>query len=566
MKSLNKRLDNLDDQLSPTEIVLRGLHEVAHLGSPREFAAHLKNSPKSDWPVNRITRQARQAAIESTRGKPQPTIEKTIKDWHRNVMFLWSLHLELTSRIFHELDGLTPVMDRLAMELRSRLLLDDHRFNATSAWRHACRDLPYPLDAETAAAVEAALEHQVEPWDNLRDPDAIEQSVLEETQNEDDHQHSEWDASDEEVAGIARRLERAIRRMVRSKTIEAGKLALLPTVPLPFLDCAPLLEGRWIDATILELAELGVILADRGYSMRGSGDAHPLAWEQFVRADAEGDVSPIGDASWNEARQAATDRVCAYRGKRRRFGGRDYVNLSLYQKWRATRRRARLEASTESGFVVRSWNAWGRRQHEPALAGVRVRPLERFVNADTWTVHDSASARRLQSARTNLLSHLGSSEMGEQSSAAPGALTDDVVASWRDSAGNALIQVDGLAAAMHNIRSTYFENHEIVYPEVAQNLDRFRTAIRKFFEVFDEHPDRHDPLPEGLTRRTLPAGGDAAPDRQCSVPQEVGERIAQTGAQIVRDLVRHARFQALVSIREQDAAEKMIDEDLDSLF
>ena len=58
--------------------------------------------------------------------------------------------------------------------------------------------------------------------------------------------------SDAEVNRLARRAERELRRLVRSNVVRAGRLVTLPAVPIPFLASAPLLEGAWIDVTVLQ--------------------------------------------------------------------------------------------------------------------------------------------------------------------------------------------------------------------------------------------------------------------------------------------------------------------------
>ena len=131
---------------------------------------------------------------------------------------------------------------------------------------------------------------------------------------------------------LARGVERELRGLVGSNVVRAGRLVTLPAVPIPFLASAPLLEGAWIDLTVLELAESGAILADRGCTLRGSGDVHLLASEEFVRTDAQAEQVPIDETTWREARKSASARVGRYRGGRRRFGGRTYVKLALYQR------------------------------------------------------------------------------------------------------------------------------------------------------------------------------------------------------------------------------------------
>ena len=81
--------------------------------------------------------------------------------------------------------------------------------------RGACRDLPYPLDTETAAAVEAALEHRIVSWNCLRDAETIEDWVL------DDPTADEY-ISDAALASTVRRVERRLKALVRSTVITRG--------------------------------------------------------------------------------------------------------------------------------------------------------------------------------------------------------------------------------------------------------------------------------------------------------------------------------------------------------
>ena len=79
----------------------------------------------------------------------------------------------------------------------------------------ASRDFPYPLDAQTAAAVGAAIAHQVESWSVLNDGDTIDEWVYQEL----GEQAPDGDL-DESAARISRRVERALRRLVRTEQVK----------------------------------------------------------------------------------------------------------------------------------------------------------------------------------------------------------------------------------------------------------------------------------------------------------------------------------------------------------
>ena len=255
--------------------------------------------------------------------------------------------------------------------------------------------------------MEAAIKHRAVSWNDLRDDRIIKDWVLDDPETD--------EISTDKQAAIVRGAEHELRSLVRPNLIRSGKLVSLPTSPLPFLKVAPLLDGRWVDTAILELAELGVILTDSGFTPGKSRDPHPVAWEEFVQTDSRGAPTPVDDAAWHKARRAAAVRIRAYRGRRRVIEGRDYVEFALYQRSRKHSLDNRLDASTESGFVVADWNDWVKNQGPAAaLAGIAVRPIDSRVDAEAWTVHHADRARRLQAARANLVGKLRPSELEER--------------------------------------------------------------------------------------------------------------------------------------------------------
>ena len=568
MSSFKKRVEDLDDSLSPTEIVLRWLQEVAGFPSADDYVASIKDRPSSAWPLHRLTQEAERAATASSKGLPRDTIDRKVREAVRDVVFFVHLHLKLSSRIYDELRVASPILALLVVDLNHRMREDARGSDAALAWMRACHELPYPLDLETAAAVEAALEHRVESWSLLREAETVEEWVLAMLPEDDDEvsadeEVSDGNGSDAEVNRLARGVERELRRLVGSNVVRAGRLVTLPAVPIPFFACAPLLEGAWIDLTVLELAESGAILADRGCGLRGSGDVHLLASEEFVRTDAQGEQVPIDETTWREARKSAGARVGRYRGGRRRFGGRTYVKFALYQRWRARALGSRLEASTETGFLAESWNDWVKNQGaEAALAGVPVEPLTPFVNRDTWTVHDADLARGLQTNRANLLANLRSSALSEKRTTA-GA---DAGVSWRDQATSLLVLIEGLASSVDTIRATYFRNHEILYPDLADYLVSCRNGVRTVLSLFEAERDGDDSWLLSFGSPPLQAEGDVAADEDDPDLKRIKARIARTGARTVKDLLLRARFEALVFIGEREAARAILDQELDALF
>ena len=58
---------------------------------------------------------------------------------------------------------------------------------------------------------------------------------------------------------------------------QEGIVVDLTTVPHAFLKEVPLVDGDWIDRYILELAEWGARLVEKGLFLEESHDNHPMA-------------------------------------------------------------------------------------------------------------------------------------------------------------------------------------------------------------------------------------------------------------------------------------------------
>ena len=144
MSSFKRRVDGLDDSLSPTEIVLRWLQEVAGFPSADDYVASIKDKPSSAWPLHRLTQEAERAATASSKGLPRDTIDRKVREAVRDVVFFFHLHLELNSRISDELRVASPSLALLAVDLNHRMREDARRSDAALAWMRACHELPYP--------------------------------------------------------------------------------------------------------------------------------------------------------------------------------------------------------------------------------------------------------------------------------------------------------------------------------------------------------------------------------------------------------------------------------------
>ena len=79
----------------------------------------------------------------------------------------------------------------------------------------------------------------------------------------------------------------AIHELIDSGQVKTGDSVVLDTVPIPFLQEAPLLNRKWLDHHEAVLAEWGMLVKARGYIMKEQEDQHPLADIKCVLADGK---------------------------------------------------------------------------------------------------------------------------------------------------------------------------------------------------------------------------------------------------------------------------------------
>jgi hypothetical protein len=74
----------------------------------------------------------------------------------------------------------------------------------------------------------------------------------------------------------------AIKELVNSGQIQAGKMVRLETIPIPFLKDVPLIQGQWLDQRLVEMAEWGALIQTRCYQPQEDPEAHQLATVDYV--------------------------------------------------------------------------------------------------------------------------------------------------------------------------------------------------------------------------------------------------------------------------------------------
>jgi hypothetical protein len=90
-----RRLDKLEDSLSPTQLVLRWLAEAHAYGSLEAYVASILDAPGSDQPIDRLRREASEGARTRLRGKPAEQVQTAVRSDLRETLFRYELVLRI---------------------------------------------------------------------------------------------------------------------------------------------------------------------------------------------------------------------------------------------------------------------------------------------------------------------------------------------------------------------------------------------------------------------------------------------------------------------------------------
>jgi len=305
VSSATKRVEKLESGLTPKQAILLWLQEAHSFNGIEEYVRHLKIQPDSDAPIPRLTDQVAEAVKQTLKGQPREEIRRAVNQAHKDVLFLFYLHQQVNGKLLSENRYYWTRWLMLSKELKS--LLREQAVDRQLRWNEIRVEIemPYPLDSETAAAVEAAQQHHVLTWEILEEGDDLGQWVIESfvaegktplpegaylmrtgakasyvavpTEDDvrdrfpdeesfqkfldgEDYSYGLADVPDVEYDAHYEAILEAIKGVV-----QPGTVVDLPNVPHAFLTEAPLVDGDWIDRYTVQLAEWA-----RGWSRKDS--------------------------------------------------------------------------------------------------------------------------------------------------------------------------------------------------------------------------------------------------------------------------------------------------------
>ena len=518
-----QRVAKLETGLTPKQAILLWFQEAHGFNTIFEYIHHLKSQPDSAAPIPRLTDQVAEAVKQTLKGHPREEIDKAVRQAYKDVLFLFFLHQQVNRKLISEERYFWTQGRFLIAELKS--LLREQALGRRMRWNQirVGIETPYPLDSETAAAVEAAKQHYVMTWELLEEGDDLGQWLLESflakgntalpdgaygmmsgakhlyskvpTEDEvrplfedaesfqkfldgEDYSYGLADVPDAEYDAHYEAIVSAIKGVAKQ-----GIVVDMPSVPHQFLQEAPLVDGDWIDGYIVELAEWGARLVEKGLLLEESGDYHPMAWKRIINQEHGSEAcAAVSMKLWQQTRK----RLAAFPGSTRVIDERQYLNFADYLKWRGRRNKGDLKSGMRRGLVVSSWNQWVESQGGEGvatLAGVASGILDCYLDGYRYRVCRNAGELAEEVSRRESL--LESVKVWEPDSSNDERFRQRVE-HWKISALGFLPEIYILSRAINSISQRYFEGQDPLFSEVSDGFGQLLALVEKLVNIYNE--------------------------------------------------------------------------------
>ena len=518
-----QRVAKLETGLTPKQAILLWFQEAHGFNTIFEYIHHLKSQPDSAAPIPRLTDQVAEAVKQTLKGHTREEIDKAVRQAYKDVLFLFFLHQQVNRKLISEERYFWTQGRFLIAELKS--LLREQALGRRMRWNQirVGIETPYPLDSETAAAVEAAKQHYVMTWELLEEGDDLGQWLLESflakgntalpdgaygmmsgakhlyskvpTEDEvrplfedaesfqkfldgEDYSYGLADVPDAEYDEHYEAIVEALKCL-----IPAGLVVDLPTVPHQFLREAPLVDGDWIDNYMVELAEWGARIREREFLLEEPEDNHPMAWHGIIDPKDGSEVdAAVAIKLWQQTRK----HLAGFPGRTRVIDERQYLSFADYLKWRGRRAKGDLKSAMRTGLVVSTWNQWVEEhgcEGAAFLAGTEVAKLSCYLDGYRYRVcQDAGELAEEVSRRESLLESVKVWE--------PDSSNDERfrqrVEHWKISALGFLPEIYILSRAINSISQRYFEGQDPLFSEVSDGFGQLLALVEKLVNIYNE--------------------------------------------------------------------------------
>ena len=168
-----RRVQKLESGLTPKQAIMRWLQEAHGFGSIESYFNHLRTQPDNALPMTSLPMQVAAGVEEDLKEKPQEEIDRAIGQAMLDVLFLFHLHEQVNHAVGadqrHKWSRFLVLITGLKGMMRHRYLGKKLQWSRVQVEL----EMPYPLDPETAPAVDAARQNYVFTWEDLEEGDEL---------------------------------------------------------------------------------------------------------------------------------------------------------------------------------------------------------------------------------------------------------------------------------------------------------------------------------------------------------------------------------------------------------
>lgn len=544
MAKRSKQIENLTRSLSPRQLVFFWFEEAQKFDSIEDYVHDSSTRSRYATIRDKLHDQAAEAVRAEMKGQKEAEIYHAVRKARMDVDFLFML----ISKSFQEVRSTRQEQLNMACWLLTELSDLEYRVNINRALFQLrfglSFDIPYPLDPETAGAVEFAVQNAILTLDELDEIGCLSEwlgehfvhhgkkalphrayNLQDENENKSDEieiEHFRWhpdetviaqlfesdgafqafkigedfsyglaDMPDNEFEEAYDKFYAAVATLLESREIKTGKRCRLGSVPIPFLREFPIIDGVWLEHYIIELAEWGALLEKRGFRPEGSQDGSLLAWDSFAKKSNnakqhfEIDSEPIATL-----RHEAKMNLEKYTGRKRKIDGRDFLHLDDYHKWKG--RYCKDKLVQEDGFFASSWNDWidsNGGEGKANLSGYPVKKISSHATFSEFVVQNQAEdILNFRNKRRQIISSIQSlSNQTSSLNESMSKINKLVVQLAHDDLS--------LIAAIDHIRQRYFDGREILFKDCREDLQRRLKRIETSVDFYNHF------LPIGSSHR-----------------------------------------------------------------
>jgi len=457
--NLGKRTDDLEASLSAEQILLRWLDEtISKFDSFQEYMKWAGQDPGNRLPFPTFDRELMPYATSKTREKASERRKKLLT-MQETLRFCYCLFREVDDTVNRHSSPLIT----LGLEVALRRLVDDWIADS-----HPLGLLPVPMRQEVAATVRTALDNYVMPlefffyhFDCWIGNYYCTETIAKGTATDAEQRRAKSD----EVLG-------ALSDM---GAIKSAYYVQLEPFPYRLLGAASLVDGRWIDRRLLELAEFAALLVSRGYRLQDPPDSHPL--EPLLVVNSGG--LPPSEQELLPSRNEAECRLRQLKGRNKKIRGHGFLDIDDYRHW--TGRTVTGELTPIMGLDIVHSNRWLDSQGgegRAEIAGVKLHRLRApFRSSDFIGCEDEAEFARRSEVRSMLLEKIH----GNGISALGGPVSRSLL---RETLNTALIDLLATRDLVKWIEEQ-FGGHQFVFRKTKEQLARQITRMQNVVTGFN---------------------------------------------------------------------------------